>query len=124
LIGSRRLRLICLAALVAPVLALRALIPAGFMAASVDGAWQIVLCRPEVMAGGHHHHHGQRSGVAVGDPTCPYAQSAGPALMPTLPELPASASMHGAAQPQAMTQTRLTFGPPRQQTPRGPPLLA
>lgn len=96
MIGSRRLRLICLAALVAPVLALRALIPAGFMAAPVDGKWQIVLCQPELMAGAHPHHHGHDSGAAVVDPTCPYAQSAGPALMPTLPVLPAAASLHRA----------------------------
>ncbi len=123
MIGSRRLRLICLVALVAPVLALRALIPAGFMAASVDGAWQIVLCQPELMAGAHHHHHGQDSGSTVVDPTCPYAQSAGPALMPTLPALPAPAALHRAEQVLAITQTRLSFGPPRQQSPRGPPAL-
>jgi hypothetical protein len=123
LIGSRRLRLICLVALVAPVLALRALIPAGFMTASVDGAWQIVLCQPELMTGGHHHHQDHGSGPAGVDPTCPYAQSAGPALMPTLPVLPAMVAMHRAEQPLAITHTRLSFGPPRQQSPRGPPTL-
>ena len=123
MIGSRRLRVIILAALVAPVLALRALIPAGFMAASVDGTWQIVLCQSEFAAGAHHHH-GPGSGSGGIDPQCPYAQSAGPALIPTIPVLPAAIAMHVEEHPQAATQTRLRFGPVRQQSPRGPPTLA
>ena len=123
MISSRRLRVIFLASLVAPVLALRALVPAGFMAASVDGRWQIVLCQPESRPGAHHHHHDPGSGSGDIDLTCPYAQSAGPALMPTLPALPAAIAMHREQQPQATTQTRLSFGPSRQQSPRGPPTL-
>jgi hypothetical protein len=126
LIRSRHLRLICLAAFVLPVLALRALIPAGFMAASVDGTLQIVLCQPGAMAQGHHHHHPGTpdSAPADVDPTCPYAQSAGPALMPTLPILPAELAMHRLEPPPTITQTLIAFGPPRQQFPRGPPILA
>ena len=128
MLKSRRIRLLCLAAFVLPVLLLRAAIPAGFMAASVDGTWQIVLCEPEMMAGGHHHHHHhagtQDSMPSDMDPTCPYAQSAGPALMPTLPLLPTVAVMHRLQLQTAAAQTRLTFGPPRQQFPRGPPPLA
>lgn len=127
LIRSRRLRLYCLVAFVLPVLALRALIPAGFMAAPVDGTLQIVLCQPEIMAGGHHHHHHhnpQDPAPLDVDPTCPYAQSAGPALMPTLPVLPAAVAMHRPEPPAATTQTQLSCGPPRQQSPRGPPILA
>ena len=112
-------------AFVLPVLLLRASIPAGFMAASVDGTLQIVLCHPEMMAGGHHHHHGSRDSVpSAVDPTCPYAQSAGPALMPTLPVLPVVAVMHRLAPRVAVSQTELQCGPSRQQSARGPPTLA
>jgi len=126
---SRPIRLLCLIAFVLPVLLLRAAIPAGFMVASVDGAWQIVLCQPQMMAGGHHHHHHHHSDSqdptsSDVDPTCPYAQSAGPALMPTLPVVPIVAVMHRLQPQAAAAQTRLTFGPPRQQFPRGPPSLA
>jgi hypothetical protein len=97
------------------------------MAASVDGTWQIVLCQPEMLAAGHHHHHHANSQDPAPldlDPTCPYAQSAGPALMPSLPPLPAAVAMHALKEPAASTQTQLSFGPPRQQFPRGPPTLA
>jgi hypothetical protein len=122
---SRRLRLFCLAALVLPVLSLRALIPAGFMAESVDGTLQIVLCQPGAMPGSHHHHHGSPdSAPADVDPTCPYAQSAGPAVMPSLPVLPAAMAMQRLESPAASTQTQPHFGPPRQQSPRAPPTPA
>ncbi len=125
MIRFRRLRLLCLLAFVLPVLALRALVPAGFMAAPVDGTLQIVLCQPGAMTGHHHHSGSPDSGPQLEvDPTCPYAQSAGPALMPTLPVLPAVATMHRLEPPEAATQTRLTLGPLRQQFPRGPPTLA
>ena len=127
MLKSRRIRLLCLVAFVLPVLLLRAAIPAGFMAASVDGTWQIVLCQPQMMAGGHHHHHhaGMQDPMPSDvDPTCPYAQSAGPTLMPTLPLLPTVAVMHRLQPQPAATQTRLTPGPARQQFPRGPPSLA
>ncbi len=125
MIRSRRLRLLCLMAFVLPVLAVRALVPAGFMAATVDGTLQIVLCHPQGMAGAHHPHHGSAdSHPSAVDPTCPYAQSAGPALMPTLP-VPSVATAMLFLQPSAAaTQTRAVFGPLRQQSPRGPPTPA
>lgn len=118
MIRFRRLRFLCLLALVLPVLAQRALIPAGFMAAAVDGTVQMVLCQPGAMAGHHHHH------PVSPDPSCPYAQGAGPALMSALPVLPKVAMMHRLETPPAATQTRATFGPLRQNFPRGPPTLA
>ena len=126
MLRSRRTRLLCLIAFVLPVLLLRAAIPAGFMAASIDGTLQIVLCQPGLMAGGHHHHQHLDSTPSPSDvdPTCPYAQSAGPALMPTLPVLPAVATLHRLEPTAATTQTQLAYGPPRQQSPRGPPTLA
>jgi hypothetical protein len=122
----RRLRWLSLAGFVLPVLLLRAAIPAGFMAASVDGALQIVLCQPQMMGGHHHHHHSgtQNPVPSDADPTCPYAQSTGPALMPALPVLPAMAVMHRMSAPAAAAQPPFSVGPPRQQSPRGPPVLA
>jgi hypothetical protein len=114
--------------LVFGMLFLRALVPAGFMLAPVDGRLAFVLCEPGVMAAGHHHHHpgndlATHHDGAHSDPTCPYAQSAGSAPLPTLPVLTAGPIPDRRVAPLAATQTFLTFGPPRQQTSRGPPSL-
>ena len=111
------------------LLFLRALIPAGFMLAPTGGSLAIVLCDAETSVGEHHHHHpghdhAARHEGAHGDPTCPYAQSAGPAPLPTLPVLAGAANIDQLMAPAAVTQTLLKFGPARQQTPRGPPSLA
>ncbi len=114
------------------MLFLRALVPAGFMLESVDGRPAVVLCdldMPPATAGAHHHHHpgadaAARHEGAHADPTCPYAQSAGSAPLPSLPLLAAAVTLHRLAAPAATTQTLLAFGPPRQQTSRGPPALA
>jgi hypothetical protein len=117
--------------LVFGMLFLRALVPAGFMLAPVDGHLAVVLCEPGVMASGdhhlHHHHPGNDPAAhhgMHGDPSCPYAQSAGSAPLPTLPVLTAGAIPDRLAATPVATQTLLTFGPPRQQTSRGPPSLA
>jgi len=117
--------------LVLGALFLRALIPAGFMLAPVDGRLEFILCDAEMPAGEsqrHHHHPGHDNAAhhdgVHGDPTCPYAQSAGPAPLPTLPVLAGAASLDQLPAPAALTQTLLSFGPPRQQSSRGPPHLA
>lgn len=112
--------------LVLGMLCLRALIPAGFMLAPVDGRLAFVLCEAEGPAAGHHHsghdhamhHHG------AADPTCPYAQSAGPAPLPTLPVLAGAAFLDVLISPTDYSQTLLRFGPTRQPSSRGPPRLA
>ncbi len=109
---------------------LRALVPAGFMLAPVDGRFAVVLCDGNMAAGGHqqHHHHrvrddgGHHNGVHE-DPTCPYAQSAGPAPLPTLPMFAGVAPASPLLALVSFTQTLLRFGPTRQQTPRGPPAV-
>jgi hypothetical protein len=110
------------------MLFLRALVPAGFMLAPVDGTPAFVLCGPRVFAGHHHHqgldHAAAREHDGHADPTCPYAQSAGPAPLPTLPALAHGAIIDPLVSPAVFTQTRLIFGPIRQQTSRGPPHLA
>jgi hypothetical protein len=109
------------------MLLLRALVPAGFMLAPVDGSLAFVLCEPGVLAGGHTHaahdhaahHHG-----AHADSTCPFALSAGPAPLPTLPVVAGGGVSNPVVSPTALTQTFPHCGPPRQESCRGPPRLA
>jgi hypothetical protein len=105
------------------MLALRALVPAGFMLAPVDGQPAIVLCDTDAPGARHHvgHHH---AGHAHADPTCPYAQSAAPAPLPALPALTAAPGAAADALPTLSAQVHARFGPSRQQSPRAPPLFA
>ena len=121
------------AVVVLAVLAVRALVPAGFMLAPVDGRVSYVLCEPDVLgslqAHAHHHHHaGQdhttHAGAAHADSTCPYAQSAGPAPLRALPVLAGSTIMVARVAPESLYQVSLPSGPIRQHLPRGPPILA
>jgi hypothetical protein len=81
------------------------------------------------MPASHHHMHmamghaGHEHG-AHGDPPCPYAQSGGPAPLPTLPVLAGGATFERPRLPAAITQTLLGFGPKRLPSSRGPPHLA
>ena len=105
----------------------------GIHARTGDGRLAVVLCEAGISAGGHQHHHhpghdnpAHHDG-AHRDPNCPYAQSAGPAPLPTLPALEGGRVVF---RPEAVTACSLllklflTCGPTRQQTPRGPPSLA
>ena len=125
-------------ALVLGFLFLRALIPAGFMLAPVDGNLAFVLCDLDLPgaatpagampASNHHMHaaqdHAAHQHGAHGEPTCPYAQSSGPAPLPTLPVLAGGTTFERPRMPAAVTQTLLGFGPLRQLSSRGPPHLA
>lgn len=104
-------------------LGLRALVPAGFMIAPVDGRAEIVFCGPDAAHalhshGGHADRNGHRAQV---DPICPFAQSAAPAVASAVPvALPV---LVGTAAPLRGADA-LPFvwsGPVRQQSPRGPP---
>jgi hypothetical protein len=105
------------------VLFLRALVPAGFMLAPVGGSLAFVLCDAETQGPAHHHHPGMPPGMHS-DRTCPYAQSAGPAPLPALPVLAGGVVYDVPVPRAAVTQTFLSFGPPRQQSSRGPPTFA
>lgn len=106
------------------MLCLRALLPAGFMLAGGDGRLAVVLCDSDARSAAHHRHGHQHPGHAHLDPTCPYAQSAGPAPLPALPVLPAAPIATALRLPRAASQTWVPFGPSRQQSPRAPPHLA
>jgi hypothetical protein len=119
--------------LVLAALCLRAVVPAGFMLAPVDGRVSFVLCDPAVLAAAHAMHtahdpaihgHAAHHHDSHVDPTCPYAQSAGPAPLPTLPALAGGPVSVGLLLPTEFAQIFVQFGPTRQQFPRGPPQLA
>jgi hypothetical protein len=113
-----------LAGLLLVLLALRALVPAGFMAVPSASGLEMVFCEPGAagsMHHGHAHHHGHGNAA---DPTCPFAQSAGPAPLPAIPVLAPEAPVQGFIRPAPPAQTFAAQGPLRQQTPRGPPDLA
>jgi hypothetical protein len=108
------------------MLCLRALVPVGFMLVPVDGRAVIVLCDSDAQAPAPHHSHDQAGHTqhTHADPTCPYAQSAGPAPLPALPVLAAGPAIHFFVPPERLEQLHAHFGPFRQQYPRGPPHFA
>ena len=120
------------------MLLLRALVPAGFMLAPVDGHLAVVLCDADGTAALHSGHdmsghdmpghdmpgHEHPGGHTHPDPTCPYAQSAGATPIPFLPAAALLIAPAAAQFPELLAQTHTPFGPARQQSPRGPPRLA
>ena len=107
------------------LLLVRALVPAGFMASASEAGFQLVFCDAAAMAqhAGHHTHHHSRTGATT-EPGCPYAQSAGPAPPPALPFVASDVRHAHVVVPVEAASGAATSGPPRQQTPRGPPVLA
>ncbi|MBV9343488.1 MAG: hypothetical protein JO341_13355 [Gammaproteobacteria bacterium] len=99
------------------LLCLRALLPAGYMLAPVAGHAAVILCDGGPAPHPHAHH-----GHSV--PTCPFAQSAGPAPPPAGPSLAAPPVATALAGPACRAQTCPHPGPARQQSPRAPPVLA
>jgi hypothetical protein len=113
------------------MLCLRAFVPAGFMLAPVDGALQVVLCDADASAMPHQHGDHEHAGHHTGhhphaqlDPTCPYAQSSGPAPLPVLPYVHSGPERTLFILPVQIEQRHDQFGPARRQFPRGPPRFA
>lgn len=110
-------------------LALRALVPAGFMLAPEAGGFAFVLCSADMpmghsQASQHHEPPPHTRPDHPPDPTCPYAQSAGPAPLPTFPSFKPTTHFAVLRQPAAATQVFTGSGPRRQPSSRGPPLLS
>jgi hypothetical protein len=122
------------------MLLLRALVPAGFMLAPVNGGLAVVLCDADASASMHQHSghdhalhehadhgpvgHDHSGGHSHPDPTCPFAQSAGATPLPALPVLAAAPRAALCVAFDRVAQTHSHFGPVRQQSPRAPPRLA
>ncbi len=111
--------------LVLGALCLRAFVPAGFMPATVDGRFTLMLCgagltpvvtNPSLV-------HLSHLGIA-GDADCPFGQSAGTAPLPALPLILVTVRPDSLAGAAGGTQIHLPHGPPTAQFPRGPPRLA
>jgi len=111
-------------AILALLLAVRALVPVGFMASATEAGVRLVFCDAGAVAGhmgGHSHHHHPG---ATTDPGCPYAQSSGPAPLPSLPMLASDVRFVRVVSPLESSATVVSQGPLRQQSPRGPPELS
>jgi hypothetical protein len=130
--GMKRLRSPAWAnALVLAVLCLRAMVPAGYMLAPAGDHPAFVLCSAamalsarEKESGEPHRAGAAHQGGAHSDPDCPYAHSAGPAPLPTLPGLANAALCHPEVARVHVTPSFSPCGPTRRQTPRGPPSAA
>jgi hypothetical protein len=110
--------------LVLTMLVVRALVPAGYMLATDEGHARIVLCDAGIARFHHEGHHHPGGGHTHGDPTCPYAQSAGPAPPPVLPVVDATAAAAYYLLPASLAQLATPFGPARRNSPRAPPVRA
>lgn len=109
------------------MLCLRALVPAGFMLVPVDGQLAVVLCDADAARAARHHAGPDHSGHhhhLQSDPTCPYAQSAGPAPIPAPPALVPQPVVNAPIVVAHRDQIPAHCGPFRKQSPRGPPHLA
>ena len=116
---SRPIRPLWLLALA--LVAMRALVPAGFMPGIVDGQPSIVLCAPGVMDTSRGampmHLHGAHRAPS----TCPYAQSAAPALTPAIAPPPGRAPASRVRPVPVFAHATADNGPKRHQSPRAPP---
>jgi hypothetical protein len=128
-----------LGVLAALALALRVLVPTGYMLAAVHGRAQLVLCPAGLHQGAHRHHgagavhqasamelallHGHAAGFAHAAEQCPFALAGGAGLAGAVPE-PAQASFVLLMPVRtAALATVPVPPPPRHQAPRGPPAL-
>lgn len=126
-----------LAALVLPVLVLRALVPIGFMPVSERGGFHVDFCPGEAQPPGalahvpaaahlgHHHRGGADHGTPapVSHAPCLFALSASPAFAPAAPAVappPPAATVLVAELPSRVSIPAIV----RAQTPRGPPFPA
>ena len=106
------------------MLCLRALVPAGFMLAPLNGRLAVVLCDSMAAPGGAHEHVGHHHpGHAHLDPTCPFAQSSGPAPLPAMIDHTDARWVPQRVTPLLEQSLVLAEPPARYTAPRGPPPL-
>jgi hypothetical protein len=120
-------------ALAVLALALRALIPTGFMVTAVEGHAQLVVCPAGLHRAAHLHHipaamhevaamdHG--TGVTHGAGQCPYALAGGPGLAGAAPESLRPYFVLLQSEPTVAPASVPAAPPLRHQAPRGPPAL-
>ena len=108
----------CFGVLVVLVFGLKALMPTGFMLASIDGHAQLVMCP----AGAHHAHHAAHAAIAAQQ--CPFALASGAALA-VQAQAPAEPYFTTLQSAHADAVVSVPLAPPlRHRAPRGPPALA
>jgi hypothetical protein len=129
MISRRRLRLVI--TLLLPLLALRALLPTGYMVATDGGVLRIVPCDAGIAAHsaaaaghGHHHqhHHGDPDPQPTGGLDCPFALAAVHAPPPPLVSGVPVPVPHFTFVSRTSEQLPPGTGPPRQANARAPPL--
>jgi hypothetical protein len=114
-----------------PLLALRALVPAGFMIDTSHGAMSVVVCP------GHQTQspHGATSDDATSDDAtkagnddsvsiCAFAAAAGAALASDVPTVSLASALAGELLSNDVTALDLPFGPTRTQQSRAPPYFS
>ena len=132
---TARRRAALLVLVVLPALAVRALLPVGFMPVIDDAGIHIGFCPGEAQPPGalltgphfaHHHHHGgaeHGTPASASHPPCLFALSACPAFVPAAPALaplpPAAAALTAGPSSPVLVPAIV-----RAQTARGPPFPA
>jgi hypothetical protein len=123
-IARRQLRR--LVAVLLPLLALRALLPAGYMVATDHGQLAIVMCTPGLAASSAAsgempaHHHGSKPSPAAAD-DCPFAHAVINAPPPHQVEGPAPTAPRFHLAARILVLLPPTTGPPRATSARAPP---
>lgn len=110
--------------LVLALLCVRTLIPAGFMAAPVEGRWELVVCGTALPGAGGPGHHDHANHNQHDVPNCPFALSSAPAPLPAIVQLAPLRVETTESPPARHAQVVLSFEPARQHQPRAPPRLA
>lgn len=105
-----------------PLLALRALVPAGFMIDTSHGAMSVIVC-----PGHQTQHHSDNSGKTGGTDSasiCPFAAAAGAAPIADLPSVAMGSSLAVDRVSASVSALDLPFGPTRAQQSRAPPFYS
>ena len=113
-------------ALAVLVLALRALVPTGFMLAQAGGHLTVVVCPAAAptltMAGMHHHAGAHAAHHLAAAASCPFALSGGAMLVSQALTTPDPYYVGLQPVPAPTVVSHPAAPPPRHQAPRGPPV--